>query len=101
MEDRKIQKLKNKIFSNLFYLQEKYLQIDASALISQVTFSANECMQHQHHYISRIYSRDSWLTFVHWNLEDDDCYVYLEDTNYVMAGYEQASQFLILPVDGQ
>jgi hypothetical protein len=41
MEDRKIQKLKNKLFQ--IFSQEKYLQIAASALISQVTFSASDC----------------------------------------------------------
>jgi hypothetical protein len=64
-------------------------------------FSANECSINTK-FVLTLYQQDlqPGLLMDIRSLVDDDCYLYQEETtNYIMAGYEQISQFLILPVD--
>jgi hypothetical protein len=83
-------------------LQEKYLQIDASAPKSstQVMFSASDCSVNTKFVLSFYQQnlRPGLLVDIR-SLAKDDYFLYQDSTNCVMAHstYSQQNKFLILP----
>jgi hypothetical protein len=84
------------------FLQEKYLQIDASAPESstQVMFSASDCSVNTKFVLS-FYPQNlkPGLLVDIRPLATDDCFLVYE--NNCVRTHSSYSQFLILPVDGQ